>query len=292
SWENVRPNVRGVPEATWVSRIETSHFDEGTAYLTFDGHRSDNFMTWVFKTTDYGRTWTNITNNLPNNQPVYVIIEDLKNPNLLFVGTEFAVYYSITGGRNWAKLNNNMPAVAFHDLVIHPRDGDLVAGTHGRGVWIMDDVTPLQQATEEVLASDGHLFQNRVHTRWLSINTGGSGGALYFRGENPPASAAINYYLGASAGGTVQFEISNITGNLKRTFSIEARPGINRLMWDLRFDSPESTGQQQQTGGRSSRGRGGPAAGPGDYLVKMTYKGQIYSGTITVRDDPNVSGSR
>ncbi|MFC1554092.1 WD40/YVTN/BNR-like repeat-containing protein, partial [candidate division KSB1 bacterium] len=292
SWENMRPNVRGVPEATWVSRLEASHFDEGTAYLTFDGHRSDNFTTWVFKTTDYGRTWINITNNLPDNQPVYVIIEDLKNPNLLFVGTEFAVFYSVTGGTSWTKLNNNMPTVAYHDLVIHPRDGDLVAGTHGRGVWIMDDITPLQQLTDEVLASDGFLFQNRVHTSWRSINTGGSGGAMYFRGENPPTTAAINYYLGTSARGTVQFEISNVAQNLKRTFSIDANPGINRLMWDLRFDAPGRAGQQQQTSGRGGRGRGGPAAGPGDYLIKMTYNGQIYTSTITVRDDPNVSGNR
>ncbi|MFC1555439.1 hypothetical protein ACFL7D_12460, partial [candidate division KSB1 bacterium] len=157
-WTNARNNIRGVPEDLWVSRVEASHFEEGTCYVTFDGHRSANFQPWVFKTTNYGRTWTNITSNIPDGQSCYVIKEDLKNPNLLFVGTEFAVFYTVNGGGSWVKLNNNMPTVAFHDLVIHPRDNDLVAGTHGRGLWVLDDITPLQQLTPEVLNSDAFLF--------------------------------------------------------------------------------------------------------------------------------------
>ncbi len=243
-WTNVRNNIRGVPEDLWVSRVEASHFKEGTAYLTFDGHRSANFKPWVFKTTNYGQNWTNISNNIPDGHPVYVIREDLKNPNLLFIGTEFAVFYSINGGRSWTKLNKNMPTVAVHDLVIHPRDNDLIAGTHGRGIWIMDDITSLQQATEEVLSSDAHLFKNRVATRWLDINTGGGGGSLYYKGENPTKDAVINYYLGSSARGTVQFEISDITGNFKRTYSVNAESGINRLHWDMRNNPTPDQYQQ------------------------------------------------
>ena len=235
-WRNVRVNVPTVPEDLWVSRVEASHFEEGTCYLTFDGHRSADFHPWVFKTTDYGENWSNITSNLPDGHPVYVIKEDLKNPNLLFVGTEFAVFFTIDGGMSWTRLNQNLPTVAIHDLVIHPREGDLVAGTHGRGIWIMDDITPLQQATEEVLASDAHLFENGVATRWLSIRTGGGGGSLYYRGENPSRDAAINYYLGPSAKGTVQFEVSDITGTSKWTHSIDAEPGVNRLDWNMFFD--------------------------------------------------------
>jgi photosystem II stability/assembly factor-like uncharacterized protein len=244
NWTNVRWNIRGVPEDLWVSRVEASHFEEGTAYMTFDGHRSANFQPWVFKTTDYGQSWTNITTNLPDDQPVYVIKEDLKNPDLLFVGTEFAVFCSLNGGDSWTRLNLNMPTVAFHDLVIHPRDGDLVAGTHGRGIWILDDITALQQATEEVLSLDAHLFESRTATRWLNIRTGGGGGSLIYRGENPRRDAGINYYLGASARGTVDFEISNITGDRARTFSVEATPGIGRLWWDMTFDpSPDQMGR-------------------------------------------------
>ena len=236
NWTNVRDNVAGVPEDLWVSRLEASHFAEGTAYLTFDGHRSANFKPWVFKTIDYGKSWTNISSNLPDDHPVYVIKEDLKNPNLLFVGTEFATFYSVTGGKSWTTLTRNMPTVAIHDLVIHPRDNDLIAGTHGRGIWIMDGITPLQQATEEVLSSDAHLFENRVATRWREVRTGGGGGSLYYQGENPPRDAAIDYYLGASAAGTVQFEITDISGQRKRTYSVDAAAGIGRLLWDMRYD--------------------------------------------------------
>ena len=184
------PHIPGVPEDLWVSRVEASHFEEGTAYLSFDGHRSDNFQPWVFKTIDYGQTWTNISNNIPDGHSVYVIKEDLKNPNLLFVGTEFAVFYSINGGRSWIKLNNNLPTVAIHDLVIHPRDGDLIAGTHGRGIWILDDITPLQQATDEVLAAEARLFESRHAIRWLSIERGSARyrGHFFFQGQNPRIS--------------------------------------------------------------------------------------------------------
>lgn len=235
-WKNVRDNVHGVPEDLWVSRVEASHFAEGTCYLTFDGHRSANFQPWVFKTSDYGESWTNITNNLPDGHPVYVIREDLKNHNLLFVGTEFAVFFSINGGGSWTRLNLNMPTVAFHDLVIHPRDNDLIAGTHGRGIWVLDDITPLQQVTEEVLNTNAHLFESRVVTQMLSIRTGGSGGSLYFRGENPDRNASVNYYIGDSVEGMVDFRITDISGKSSWTHSTEAISGINMLEWNMRFD--------------------------------------------------------
>ena len=243
-WTNVRSNVPGVPEDNYVSRVEASHFEEGTAYLSFDGHENVDFRPWVFVTKDYGKSWKNINSNIPKNHPVYVIREDLVNPNLLFVGTEFAVFFSINGGQSWTKLNRNMPTVAVHDLVIHPRDNDLIAGTHGRGIWIMDDITPLQQATAEVLSSDAHLFENREAIRWVSVRTGGSGGSLYFQGENPATNAAIHYYLGSSVKGTVRFEIKDITGSFKRTYSVNAEPGINRLNWDMQYDPTQEQWQQ------------------------------------------------
>ncbi len=239
SWANVRRNVRGVPDGIWVSRIEASHFDEGTCYLTFDGHRSDNFRPYVFKTTDYGRTWTNIANNLPDGQCVYVIKEDLKNPNLLFLGTEFACFVSLDGGGSWTRLMNGLPTVAVHDLVIHPRDNDLVAGTHGRGVWILDDITPLQQLTEEVQASDAHLFDTRTATQWLGVSRGGSRGSFYFRGENPPSEAVLNFYLKDTPSGKIQLEISDIGGELKRAVELEGAAGINQYRWNMSFDPTE-----------------------------------------------------
>jgi photosystem II stability/assembly factor-like uncharacterized protein len=239
TWTNVRKNVPGVPEGIWVSRIEASRFNKGTCYLTFEGHRSDIFKPFVFKTSDYGKTWTNISGNLPDWGPVYVIREDLKNKNLLFVGTEFAVFFTINGGKSWAKLSLNMPTVAFHDLYIHPRDNDLIAGTHGRGIWILDDISPLQQATEKVLSAEVFLFESRKPgTRWLRLRRGGYGrGDLYFAGENPPTDALIHYYLKEKPSGPVSIEITDATGKLKTTFSVKnAEAGINRLMWDMQFD--------------------------------------------------------
>jgi len=249
-WANVRPNVPGVPPNTWVSRVEASHFDEGTCYLTFDGHRGDDFKPYVFKTADYGATWTNIANNLPDGGPVYVIREDLKNKNLLFVGTQFSVFVSVNGGKSWTSLLLNAPTMAFHDLLIHPRDNDLIAATHSRGIWILDDISALQQATDSVLNGDAALFaSDRPATRWLRIARGGYGrGSLFFRGENPPAGALIHYFLKSKAVGPATVEISDITGANKTTFSIEnEEAGIHRLVWDLRWDPPAASIQNSIT---------------------------------------------
>jgi len=157
----------------WVSHVEASHHAEGTCYVTFDGHRSDHYQAWVFKTTDYGENWTNITNNIPAREVMYVIRADPKNPHLLFAGSEFSCFVSLDGGRSWDRFMNNMPTVAFHDLAIHPRDGDLIAGTHGRSLWIADDITPLQQFTEEVRSSEAYLFEQRPVTIWEDASRGG-----------------------------------------------------------------------------------------------------------------------
>jgi photosystem II stability/assembly factor-like uncharacterized protein len=258
TWTNVRENVPDVPEGIWVSRVEASRFDEGTCYLSFDGHRSDNFKPYVFKTTDFGTTWSNITSNLPDGGPVYVIREDLKHKNLLFIGTEFAVFFSRDGGQNWTNLSLNMPTVAFHDLMIHPRDNDLIAGTHGRGIWILDDISPLRQVTDKILSAEAHLFESeRPGTHWLSLRRGGYGrGNLYFAGENPPFGAKINFYLKDKPADTIEIEITDATGNLKTTYSIkDAEAGMNYLMWDMKFDpSPkemkQAITQMQQMMGR------------------------------------------
>jgi hypothetical protein len=250
SWTNVRENVPDVPEAIWVSRVEASRFSEGTCYLTFDGHRSDLFKPYVFKTADYGETWTDISANLPDDGPVYVIREDVNNKNLLFVGTEFAVFFSLDGGSSWTDLSLNMPTVAIHDLLIHPRDNDLIAGTHGRGIWILDDITPLQQASEKVLSAEAHLFENgRPGTQWLSLARGGYGrGNLYFAGENPSPGLPINFYLKEKLKDPVEIEITDATGTLKTNYTLkDTEAGINRLMWDMRFDPPAAQLKQNLT---------------------------------------------
>jgi photosystem II stability/assembly factor-like uncharacterized protein len=236
TWTNVRANVPGVPPGLWVSRVEASHFSDSTCYLTFDGHRSDDFKPYVFRTTDSGKTWTNIAGNIPGNQSVYVIREDPKNKNLLFLGTEFAVFFSKDAGATWTNLTLNMPTVAFHDLLIHPRDNDLIAATHGRGLWILDDISPLEQM-DKVGEADSYLFDNkRPGTRWLNISRGGYGrGDLFFKGENPPPGAMVHAYLKNKPAVPATLEISDISGQRKTIYLIDS-PGITRIAWDFRFD--------------------------------------------------------
>jgi photosystem II stability/assembly factor-like uncharacterized protein len=320
SWTNVRPNVPEAPREMWVSRVTPSRFDPATAYVTFDGHRSDDFRPWVFKTADYGRTWAKISGDLPGNHPVYVITEGLKNPNLLFVGTEFAAWVSIDGGRHWERLMNGLPTVPVHDLVIHPRDGDLVAATHGRSVWILDDITPLEQLTDQVLASEAHLFQNRVATIWHGVSRGATRGHMLFMGRNPwtieqrppgnsPSdldnSATVTFYL--KTPGKVAIEIADTQERNKHAATIEAHAGINRYYWRLRFDPTEEQrkeaerrreqlaaagGAEPGEGGIGGRTPLGTQAGAGTYLVKLMVNGQTYRGVVVVRDDPALAPER
>ena len=254
SWRNVRKKVKGVPKGIWVSCIEASRFDPGICYVTFDGHRSDDFSPWIFKTSDYGKSWTNITLNIPHGQCMYVIREDLKNRNLLFAGSEFACFASLNAGETWSRFMHNMPTVAFHDLVIHPRDGDLIAGTHGRSFWILDDITPLQQLTDDVLESEAHIFEQRPATLWEDASRGGVRGHLYFAGENPPyipenrnfvrgkliSGGLISYYLKSKKDAHIRIEISDFSGQHKRTLFAPGEPGINRVRWNLRFDPTDT----------------------------------------------------
>jgi hypothetical protein len=249
-WKNVRANIPGVPDHIWVSHVEASHHAEGTCYVTFDGHRSDHYQAWVFKTTDYGESWINITNYIPSREVMYVIREDPRNENLLFAGSEFSCFVSLDGGRSWDRFMSGMPTVAFHDLVIHPRDGDLVAGTHGRSFWIADDITPLQQFTDEVRSAAAHLFDQRPVTIWEDASRGGVRGTFFFAGENPPSipyrenvvrsklvnGGLIHYYLRNEAGSEVILEIAAPGTENRRTLIGAREAGIHRILWHLRFD--------------------------------------------------------
>jgi photosystem II stability/assembly factor-like uncharacterized protein len=255
TWTDVRQNISGVPAASrWVSRVEASHFDKGVCYVAFDGHRGDDFHPYVYRTEDFGRTWENITNNLPDGHCVYVIREDLKNRNLLFAGTEFGIFVSVDRGVTWTELMNGMPTVAVHDLLIHPRGGDLIAGTHGRGVYILDDITPLQQFTDEVSGKEAHLFENPVATKWEAISRGATRGHKLFAGRNPLSmsqvepsnsptpiqnTASINYYFRSKPKEKVLVEIGNLDKTMTRTFLLDDVSGIGRYRWDMRFEPTE-----------------------------------------------------
>ena len=288
TWTKVNEAIPSVPRKLWVSDVEASHHDPAVAYVTFDGHRSDNFETWVFRTADFGKTWVNIGIGLPARQPVHVLTADRRNVNLLFVGTEFGAYVTLDGGRAWQPLMNGMPTVAVHDLVVHPRDNDLVAATHGRGLYILDDITPLQQMTQKVLESDAHLFDQRPATLWVDESRGGQIGDDACVGANPPSvrpsgagrdrakivnTPIITFYLGPRASGEVELRIESVGGDLRRTIMVPARPGVIRYAWDGRFDP---------VGGASA----GPLVTPGTYLLTLAVGGYSHRGTLAVRPDP------
>ena len=233
SWKNVVDAVPGVPKGTWVSRVSPSRFAAGRVYVTFDNHRRDDNSAYVYVTQDFGATWRDISANIPDGGSTYVIREDPVNPRLLFVGTEFAVFASVDAGVSWARLMTGMPTVAMHDLVIHPREADLVCGTHGRSIWILDDITPLRQMTEAVVREKAHLFEMRRATKWLSIRLGRKQPNFMFRGENAPRGALIHFYL-AEATDDVRIEIADVIGTTVHTMRARGKKGINRLRWDLR----------------------------------------------------------
>lgn len=259
-WTNVRSNVPGVPEGIWVSRVEASHFSPGRAYLSFDGHRSDLNKPWLFITDDFGKSWQSLSDGLPDNEVIRVVREDNQNPNLLFVGTETGVFYSLDRGTSWSRCMPNLPTVSVYDLKIHPRDGDLVAGTHGRSIWIMDDISPLQQMTPEVQKTSIWLFDQRPGTLWENTSRGGQRGHFWFGGENPATfqntsskarartrnQAWISYYVSEELKEPLLLEIRHPNGNHVRVDTLSSEAGIHRYNWDLMF-KPEALSKAEQT---------------------------------------------
>lgn len=259
SWTNVRANVPGVPEGIWVSRIEASHFVPGRAYLSFDGHRSDRNEPWLFVTDDYGQTWHSLSANLPENEVIRVVREDIQNPNLLFIGTETGVFYSLDQGKSWSRCMPNLPTVSVYDLKIHPRDKDLVAGTHGRSMWILDDISPLQQLTEAIQAEPFWLFEQRPATLWENTSRGGQRGHFWFGGENPATfentsskarartrnNAWISYYVSKESDSPLVLEIRHPNGKQVRVDTLASEPGIHRYTWDLHF-TPDKLSESER----------------------------------------------
>ncbi len=318
-WTDVGVNLPEPPLGLWVSRVEPSHFDEGTAYISIDGHRSDEFRPWIFKTADYGTTWTQISHDLPDGNPIYVVREDPKNPQVLYAGSEFGAFVSVDGGDTWAELGRGLPTVAVHDLVIHPRDGDVIAATHGRSIWVLDDATPLQQMTYAVQQSDLHLFVPRTATRWRGISRGATRGHKLFMGRNPLTidqqdpgnspnelvnSAGLSFWLGVEPSGPVTVTISTMDGGRSVSQEVEAHEGLNRWFWDLRFAPSqeevdafrermaqirEQMGGQLPEGFQARRPQGANAPA-GTYRVRISAGGSTVEGTLSVREDPGLEG--
>ena len=286
-----------IPEKTRGSRVSWSQHQEGTLYATFDGHKDANFLPYVYKSTDYGAIWSDITGDLPEFGSTRVIVEHPRNPNLLFVGTESQVFVSITGGGQWVSLKNNMPTVPVHDMVIQPQKNDLVIGTHGRGFWILDDVAILEELSEEVLASDLHLASVRPAIQMHKFNRGRrSLGHSHYTAPNPPDGAILTYYVNpalmesTSTAPKVAVDILHEGGQLLRRLEAPQGPdgaGVQRLVWDLRHPLTFKPGE----GDSAPLFRGilaGPFVLPGTYQVRLRAGETEQVRSVAVSGDPAI----
>jgi hypothetical protein len=285
TWSNITDHFRGMPGKRWVSRVVASRFNPGTAYVAFDGHRNDDYNTYIFRTTDFGNTWTSIRANLPAAEPVRVIREDTVNHNLLYLGTEFAAYVSIDNGATWTRFMNNLPNVPIADLIVHPRDADLIAATHGRSMYVVD-ISPLQQLTETVLSTDVHLFNPKpaVAFNYKVFSDDQFLANKRFIADNPEYGARIYYYLKAPLATEVKLTILDKTGNVVRELTGSKDRGINRIQWDLRYPAPPTSGGQG--GGGFNGPLLGPLVDPGQYTARLTVAEKQFTVAITVEQDP------
>ncbi len=235
SWTDLTANLPAAVKGQWINRIEASRFDAQVAYLVVDAHRGAGYAPFVYRTADGGRTWQDIAANLPKDGPAKVIREGVKNPNLLFVGTEFGLFMSLDRGGNWVKFGG-LPTVAVDDLVIHPRDLDLVIGTHGRSLFIIDDIRPLEEMTPENVVKDAFLAAPRP--AYGAIPLSGwkdSAGTTFLRGENPFFGATFNVVVKSYTGEPVKLAITNAAGQAVANLNAPGVPGLNRVTWDLKM---------------------------------------------------------
>jgi photosystem II stability/assembly factor-like uncharacterized protein len=304
TWKNLTPSLPGIPEWGAVAMIEASRFDVGVAYVVVDNHRLDEMKPYLYKTADFGATWTRLDGSLPQDVYLHAIREDAKDRNLLYLGTERGVSYSTDGGKSWQLLKLNLPTVAVHDLAV--KDNTLVVGTHGRSIWAFDHLNVLRELNAATIASEVHLFAAPDAIRWRY--SGGPGDR--FAGQNPPAGAAIYYHLKDERKDDLTIEILDAAGAVIRRLSSKAQPaigfsdslamesemfgemalprakGVNRVVWDLRH-----AGAELIENGKLDFGGPvvGPMAAPGGYSVRLSAAGRQLTTKLTLLPDPRVT---
>ena len=262
SWKNLNNRIKGLPEFSWVSKIHASEHDAGTAFVTVDQHRMDDFKPYIFMTKNFGKTWEKISGNLPQDDYVKVVRQDPHNPKLLFAGMEHGIYASWDSGKNWEKINIDLPNVSVRDLRIQKRDRDLVVGTHGRGAYILDDIRPLEEL-DGILDKSIHLFPIREGVLWNMYWRLENLGDKKYTAKNPEYGTYINYYLNHKPKSSIEVKIFDKQNNLITTLEDEnPEKGINRLTWDLGYDSVNPLNVNEQ----------------GKLEIKKTKPGKTYEG--------------
>ncbi|HXL79488.1 MAG TPA: hypothetical protein VN951_01330 [Pyrinomonadaceae bacterium] len=284
-WTNVVGNISGLPKNAWVSSVEPGHFDAGTAYATFDAHTFGDMRPFVYKTSDFGQTWMPVVNeSAPVRGYAHVVKEDLVNKDLLFVGTEMGLWISLDGGKQWAQYKGDeLPNVAVRDLAIHPRDHALVIATHGRGIWIVDDIMPLRALTADTLAKEAAFLQAKPSVQAIPAGGGWANGDAAFVGSNPTDEAVFVYYQKKRhIFGDLKIEVLDSTGKVVGTIPSSKRRGLNRATWPMRLKAPQVPRAASAAFGAAI----GPRLLPGAYTVRMTKDKQVYTTELQVVPDP------
>lgn len=293
TWMLLNKNFKNLPADSAVSHIEPSRVNANTAYIAFDRHKLDDYKPYIFKTADGGKSFTNISGSLPEKAYVHVVREDPKNTNLLYAGTELGIYASWDGGRNWMELNmKNFPRVAVHDIVIHPRDNDLIIATHGRSLWVFDDAAVIQQLNSNVLQTPGHLFEIRPAYRYRTMMTRYGVGDKIFRGQNPPNGAIVTYFLKDKADEKTPVKMQVYDANNRMVVeykNLSKEKGINRAVWNL---SQEGARQRRPPTAEQLEFQGpprGPQVMPGTYTIRLFHGDKMLGERrVEVRVDPTV----
>jgi photosystem II stability/assembly factor-like uncharacterized protein len=291
-WTNVVANIRGVPKNSWVSWVQASSFAAGTAYVAFDRHTFGDMAPYVYLTTDFGKTWTPLLAAKDAKGVrgyAHVIKEDTVDPQLLLLGTEFGLWISVDHGAHWAQFKGgHIPTVAVRDLAIQPRDNDLVLATHGRGIWIVDDITPWRHLTPDLTAEDAAFVSARPVQQRIEANGGWPGGAAAFSGDNPATGAVITYYQRhRHLFGKLKIEILDSDGKVIGELPASTRRGLNRVVWTMHLDPPHVPPAVQL----AQAGIQGPRALPGAYTVRLEKNGKTYETKITIGLDERVKWS-
>lgn len=267
-WKNVTPKAVG---GRYIANIEPSHHDRNVAYAAVDGHRSDDYDPLILMTADGGRSWQDVTGDLPKGASVRVVREDLHSPNVLYCGTETGAYVSPDRGKRWMKLGSGLPTVAVHDIVQHPRENDLVIGTHGRSIWVLDDVSPLASLSP---TKDLQLFPIRATAPKLRGYIDGLWGDKFFAASNAPLGVKINYWVREKQDGSASIKIENAAGDTVATLSGSANSGLNRAIWDM---------QPEQKRRLQNEGQEGPIYVPaGTYKVSVTVGGKTETTNLVI----------
>ena len=332
SWTNVTTNIKGLPSKGTVGSVEPSRFAAGTCYVSVDFHQVDGRDPFIYRTSDYGKSWTAIASNIPRSplSYVHVVREDPYRKGLLYAGTENGLYVSFNDGESWEPLQGKMPHAPVYWLAVQEHFHDLVVGTYGRGVWILDDVTSLEQLTDDVRGSPVHFFQPRPAYRFRPVSQANLAPSGTSRGQNPPYGAILNYWLkepvkvteeekpgdedakAPADGKKIEMTILDSAGRTIRTLKGTGKAGMNRVAWDLRFEptldvrlrtTPAGNRhlwEEKRFRGKDARGvfyygietpRKGPLVAPGTYTVKLSVDGRELTRSLEVRKDPNSAGT-